>query len=113
MSFNYTQLNVKTVLFQTIQFSISTLFISLLPIDKTLLGATTPGQSWPGSDGKKGLSHIPQSSSITRAFPLDCLVSYTRHSLGKAYPSAEIQSVYSTATADWTQFNLIRMNSKR
>ena len=39
--------NVKTVLFQLIQFSIS----SILPIDKTLLGATTLSQSGPGSDG--------------------------------------------------------------
>ena len=47
-SFVQTQLNVKTVLFQTIQFSISHLFaLSLsveqfyLPIDRALSGATT------------------------------------------------------------------------
>ena len=32
----------------------------------------------------------------------DCLVSYLGHSLvGGSYPSAEKQSVYSTAPADW------------
>ena len=41
----------KTILFQTIQFSISTQFISIWPIDKALSGASTPGQSGPGSDG--------------------------------------------------------------
>ena len=43
-------LNVKTVLFQAIQFSIKTLFSSIWPIDRTLLGVTTPGQSGSGSD---------------------------------------------------------------
>ena len=28
-------------------------------------------------------------------------VSYPGHSLGESYPSAEVQSVYSTAAADW------------
>ena len=41
----------KTVLFQAIQFSISPLFSSIWPIDKTLSGGTIPGQSGPGSDG--------------------------------------------------------------
>ena len=46
--FVYARLNVKTVLFQAIQFSISTQFSSIWPIDRTLSGATTPGQSEPG-----------------------------------------------------------------
>ena len=41
--FVYTHYNVKTVLFQTIQFSISTQFISIWPIDRTLSGFATPG----------------------------------------------------------------------
>ncbi len=36
-----------------------------------------------------------------RTSPSDCLVSYLGHSLGGSYPSAEVQSVYSTAPADW------------
>ena len=63
---------------------------------------TIPSQSGPGSDGNKGVLHIPQSSSITGTSPLDCLVSYSGHSMmGGSYPSAEKQSVYSTAPADW------------
>ena len=60
---------------QTIQFSISTQFSSIWPIDRTLSNATTTGQSGPGSDGHEGVLHIPQSSSITGALPPDCLVS--------------------------------------
>ena len=66
----------------------------------TLSGATTLSQSGPGSDGKKGVIRILQSSSITGVSPSDCLVSYPGHSLGKSYPSAEMQSVYSAAPAN-------------
>ena len=37
------------------------------PIDRTLSGATTPGQSGPGSDGNEGVLCIPKSFSITGA----------------------------------------------
>ena len=95
----YTQLNVKTVLLQTIQFSvstvslsktvqfnrfqfsISTLFSFIWPIDRTLSGATLLGQSGPGSDGNKVVLHFLQSFSITRTSTSDCLVSLTWHSL--------------------------------
>ena len=64
-----------------------------------------PGQSGPGSDGDEGVLRIPQSSSIAGTSPSDCLVSYPEHSLGGgSYPSAEKQSVYSTAPADWATF---------
>ena len=53
------------------------------PIDKTLSGAPTPGQSGPGSNGNKGVLHILQSFSITEASPSNCLVSYPGHSLGR------------------------------
>ena len=69
IGFVYVQLNVKTVLFQkihfsistvsmsktvlyqAIQFSISTQFYFISSIDRTLSGATTPSQNGPGSDG--------------------------------------------------------------
>ena len=35
----------------------------------------------PGSDDYEGVLHIPQSSSITGALPLDCLTSYPGHLL--------------------------------
>ena len=63
-------LNAKNSKFSKLHFS------SILPIDKTLSGATTPGQSEPGSDGSEGVLRIPQSSSITGTSPSDCLVSY-------------------------------------
>ena len=57
-----------------------------------------PGQSGPGSNGIEGVLHSPQ---ITGTSPSDCLVSYPGHSLGGSYPSAEVQSVYSTIPTDW------------
>ena len=69
-----------------------------------LSGTTTPGQSGPESDGDKGVLRIPQSFSIAGTSPSDCLVSYLGHSLWSrgSYPSAEKQSVYSTAfPANW------------
>ena len=79
----------------------STQFSSIWPIDRTLSGATTLGQSGPGNDGNKGVLYILQSSSITGALQADCLVLYLGHLLGESYPSAEMQSVYSAASADW------------
>ena len=75
---------------------------SIWPIDRTLLGATTPGQSGPGSNGNERQLHISQSSSITKASLSDCLESYLGHLLGETYPSAEMQLVYSAALANWS-----------
>ena len=93
----------KSFLFQTIRFNISTQFISFWPIDRALSGATTPGQSRLGRVGNEGLLSILQRSSITGTSPLDFLVSDPGHSLVVSFPSAEVQSVYSTALADWTK----------
>ena len=89
------------VLIQTIQFHISTLLVSVQPIDRALSGATIPGQNEPGSNGNEGMLRIPQSSSITETKLSDCLVSYRGLSGVGSYPSAEAQSVYSTAPANW------------
>ena len=67
----FTQLNDRKIIFQAIQFS----------LNRTLSGATTPGQSGPGSDGSDGVLRIPQSSGIIRASTLGCLLSYPRDSL--------------------------------
>ena len=64
-------LNVKTVIFQAIQYGTSLQFRSIWPIDRTLSGATTLSQSGPASEGNEELLHIPQSSSITGTSPLD------------------------------------------
>ena len=74
--FVYTQLNLKTVLFQANQCTMSTQFSSNKPIDRIQPGATTLEPSGPGSDGNEGVLRIPQSSSISEASPWDCLVSY-------------------------------------
>ena len=81
----------KIVLFQTIQSSISTECSSVCPIDRILLGATTLGQSGPGS-GPEGVLCIPQNSSITGTSPSDCLVSYPGHSLGGVLPPQQRNS---------------------
>ena len=106
-SFVYIQLNVKTVLFQTIQFSINTQFSSVWPIDSTLSGTSTLGLRRPGSDVSKGVLCIPQSSKITGLSQSDCLVSYLGHSLGESYLSAEMQSVYSADQANWVSFSWV------
>ena len=75
---------------------------SIWLIDHILSGATTPGQSEPGSNGSDGVLCIFQCSSITGAVPSDCLVFNPGHLLKEvSYSSAEIQSVYSSAPADW------------
>ena len=84
---------------------------SIRPIDRTLSGATTSSQSRLGSNGNEGVLHIPQSSGITGALPSDCLLTYTGHLLeGGSYSSTEIQTVYSTAPANWvdTRMSLTR-----
>ena len=68
------QLSVKTIPFQVIQFSISTQFSSIWPIDRTLSGATTPSQRGHGSNGNEGVLRIPQSSSTAGTSLSDCLV---------------------------------------
>ena len=56
-------------------------FSYIWTIERTLLGATTLGQGGPMSDGNEEVLHIPQTSSITRTSPSDCLVSYPGHFL--------------------------------
>ena len=58
--FVHSQLNVKTILFQVIQFYISTQFSSIWPIDRTLSSATYPGLSGSESDDNEGVLCIPQ-----------------------------------------------------
>ena len=99
--FVYTHLRVKTVLFQTIQFHVSTVSMSktvLFPIiqfiistlfssiDRTLSGTIAPCQCGPTNDCNEGVRCIPQSSSITGTPPSYYLVSYLGHSLRGAFP---------------------------
>ena len=98
----------KTVLYQTIQFGISTQFSSIWPIDRILLVTTTSGQSGPGSDGNEEVLRIPESSRFTETSPSDCSVSYPGHLLRESYHSAEMQLVYSNAPIDWAKIFCFR-----
>ena len=66
-----------------------------------LSGATTPGQSGPGSDGNEG--GTPYSPKFQHHWNLTTrLFSVLSRTLVRgSYTSAEMQSVYSTAPADW------------
>ena len=59
-------LNVKTVLFQAIQFSISANFSSIWRIDRSLSGASSLGKSEPRSDGNKKLLCIPLAQILLK-----------------------------------------------
>ena len=75
------QPNVKTVLFQAIQFSISTHFNSICSIDRILSGATIPGKNRPGAMAEKGYSAFPKAPTLMEPHHQNVLVSYTGHSL--------------------------------
>ena len=59
---------------------------SIWPIDRTLSGAATPGQSRPRINGNKGVLSISQSSGITVAAWSYCLMSNSGHWLGDFLP---------------------------
>ena len=62
----------------------------------------TVSQSGSGSNGNEGVLHPPPQSSRTRVLSSDGL----GHSLERSY-SAEMQSDYSTAPADWANLYFI------
>ena len=125
-SFVYKHLNDQTVLFLAIKFSRAHLFALSLnvespiwPIDRTLSGATTPGQSEPWSNGNKEGLHIPQSSYMTGTSPSDCLMPCPGHSLlwGGALPLCRdaVSVFYSPSKLGWvsnrSQRNLLAFNN--
>ena len=84
-------LNVKPILFQAIQFSISTQFVSIWPIDRT--------QVLPLRDRVNlGVISMKGCFSITGVSPSDCLLSYQDTRCGSLI---SLQSVHSTVSADW------------
>ena len=91
---------MSKLLFQGIQFNISSQFSTIRHLYRTLLGSTTPSHSESGIDDNEGVVCILQSSSIIGALPSDCLVSYPENSLGESYLFVLKQSVYSTILAD-------------
>ena len=108
--YKYTGYMSKTVLFQIIQFSISTQFkcqkILLLPTIQfsinTQFSSIWPIHSELRSDDNEGVFCISQISSITGTSPSDYLVSYPGHWFGdEGLTFSEKQLVYSTTPADW------------
>ena len=77
---------------------------SVRSIDKTLTCTSTPGQSKPGSNSNEGVLHILQSSR-TGASPSNSLISYPGYLVQerRSYPSAKLQSAYSTALDKWAE----------
>ena len=84
------------------QFSKSTQFSSIWPIDRTLSGATSPSQRGPGRMPMKGCSVFPKAQVLLEPHHqiVYCHIQGTRL-VKEAYPSAGLQSVNSTAPADW------------
>ena len=60
-------------------------------------------ESGPMNDCNEGVLRISQSSSITGALLSDCLMSFQGQTLGESYPTAEMQSPYFIAPADWAK----------
>ena len=99
------------------QFNLAFFFVlsinisSIWTIYWTLSGATTPGQSWPGSDSNEGVQRITQSSIINEASPSDCLVLYPWHPLCWGfYPSRDSLGVFyipSLLKLNWLIYLLI------
>ena len=89
---------------------------SIWPIDKTLSGATTPGQHGFGKDENEGILCIPKSSRITWASPSNCFVSYLWHSLEKVlllcrdtvgvfYSPSQLGCIQK----DWSQYKITKV----
>ena len=75
---------------------------SICPIDKTKSSVNTLSQSGPGSNGnKEGTTNSPnlQDWSLT----IICFISRTLV-VEESYLSEEMQSVYSTAQANWASY---------
>ena len=73
---------------------------SIWSIDGTLSGVADPGHSRPGRNGSEKVLSIIQISSSIGVSPSDYFMSYPEHALEDFYPSAEMQSIHSTAAAD-------------
>ena len=71
----------------------------ILPIDKTLSGATTLGRVWPGSDGNERVLRIPQISGKTLLESHHHIILF--HNQVSRWegvlPSANMKSVFSIA----------------
>ena len=119
-SFVYTQLNDPTVLFLTIQFSVSYCLHSVKYQTVLFDPQIRPYQVLPPQarvDQRAMAIKLyvmsSQSASITGASPSDYLMLYPGQSFGwGSYSTAEMQSVYSTAPGDWAGLGWAVQGSK-
>ena len=74
---------------------------SIWYIGKTLSGVTSPDQSWAGSNGNEWVLKILQMDTKNSHHRIVyCHIQDARCEKW-SYPSAEMQSVHSLASADW------------
>ena len=90
------QFKCQTVLFQTIQFSISTQFCSIWPIDRTLLSSTTLGRVDLGSMAKKGYSAFPKAPALLDILTFKLFNVISRILVRGSCPTTVVQLEYST-----------------
>ena len=97
MSFVYTQSKCQTVLFDSLIAP-----FQMLPL-------------WAGVDqgemAMKGYSTFPKVAALMKPYHQIVLCHIQDTYLGESYPSAEKQSVYSTAPADWATVFRISFNN--
>ena len=88
---------------------------SILAIDRTLFGATAPGQRGPGRDGNERVFRFPQSTSITGTSTSDCLVLYLGYSLCEGLPLCRdaVGIFYSSIRLDSFPLCIVSNSSKR
>ena len=90
----------KTVLFQTTQFNISTHFSSIWPIDRTVW-CYHFGTYW---IAMKRYFAFPKAPSLLEPHHQIVYCHISGHSFGKFYPSEEKQLMYSIAPTDWAKY---------
>ena len=73
-------------------------FSSTWPIDRNWSGATSLGESGPGSDSSEGVLRTPQSFSFIEAAALDCLILYLEYELAYNDSAVHRFNHYTTRT---------------
>ena len=83
---------------------------SIWPIDRTIPGAATPGQSGLGSDGKEGVLRILQNSSITGALPSNCLMSYPGYLESDSFAEMQLASLRNIVMTKYEGYLIKKVN---
>ena len=110
-SFVYIQSNNRTVLFVWTLSGAPIQSYSKFFVYNDKFSYPLSSHNGPSRNNNEDVLHIPQRS-MTGALSSDCLESYSRQSLGEAYSSEEIHSVYSTVQGDWVAFEQTDVRSQ-